>query len=142
MTTIAYKDGIIAYDSRCTAGDLIVDDDIDKSMKQNGVVFFFSGRVDQQQTFIDKYFDRSLDVGEKISLSVVLVDSGAVYEGGFCPQEGFWCAKASNPAAHGTGERHALTAMDMGATAVEAVKMAMKRDTGTGGRVRTYRVSA
>ena len=37
----------------------------------------------------------------------------------------------------GSGSNNAITAMDMGATAAEAVEMAKKRDTGTGGLVRT-----
>ena len=37
MTTIAYKDGVIAYDSRVTRGDLITDDDCDKCIERDGV---------------------------------------------------------------------------------------------------------
>jgi len=39
----------------------------------------------------------------------------------------------------GSGSDHALTAMDMGATAEKAVEMAMQRDICTGGRIRLYR---
>ena len=40
----------------------------------------------------------------------------------------------------GTGQDHALTAMDCGLSAKEAVKMAAKRDTGTNSRVSTYTI--
>ena len=39
----------------------------------------------------------------------------------------------------GSGSDHALTAMDMGATAEKAVEMAAQRDICTGGRIRVYR---
>jgi hypothetical protein len=50
------------------------------------------------------------------------------------------CPAGSGDTAIGTGTDHAITAMDCGLSAREAVKMAMKRDTGTGGRIRTYKV--
>jgi hypothetical protein len=41
----------------------------------------------------------------------------------------------------GRGSDHAMTAMDMGATAAESGEMAQKRDTSTGGVVRTLFVA-
>ena len=38
MTTIAYKDGVIAYDSRLIRDDLIMSDDYDKHLEQDGEV--------------------------------------------------------------------------------------------------------
>jgi hypothetical protein len=46
-----------------------------------------------------------------------------------------------NPCAIGSGTDHALTAMDMGATAEEAIGWAAKRDAGTGGTIRTFRLT-
>ena len=46
----------------------------------------------------------------------------------------------SNPDAIGSGSPFALTAMDMGASAEEAVTMAAKRDSCTGGKIRTLRI--
>jgi len=40
----------------------------------------------------------------------------------------------------GSGQDHALTAMDCGLSAKEAIKMAAKRDVNTGGRVRTFKI--
>lgn len=40
----------------------------------------------------------------------------------------------------GSGKCHAYTAMDMGADAVTAVKMAAKRDKNTGGSVNTFSI--
>lgn len=43
MTTIAYKDGVIAYDSRCTRATIITDDDCKKLDMVEGVHFLCSG---------------------------------------------------------------------------------------------------
>ena len=67
--------------------------------------------------------------------------TGKLYLVGVGPNDHFWKFEMSKErhAAVGSGSDHALTAMDMGATAEEAVKMAMKRDVMTGGRIRLYR---
>lgn len=52
---------------------------------------------------------------------------------------GFWKnrIRLDRADAIGIGSPYALTAMDMGATAAGAIEMAKKRDTCTGGQVRT-----
>ena len=59
-------------------------------------------------------------------------------------EDGFW--KSPIPAgaiyAIGSGADHAITAMDMGASAIGAVEMAAKRDTGTGGIIRKLIIGA
>ncbi|MNJ79145.1 hypothetical protein D3C77_770710 [compost metagenome] len=46
----------------------------------------------------------------------------------------------ANPDAIGSGAPYALAAMDMGASAEDAVRAAMKRDIYTGGKIRTLRI--
>lgn len=46
----------------------------------------------------------------------------------------------ANPDAIGSGAAYALAAMDMGASAEDAVRAAMKRDIYTGGKVRAMKV--
>jgi len=53
MTTIAYKDGVIACDSRITSGSLIVDDNEIKMVKKGDVVFFLAGSTSDYLAFID-----------------------------------------------------------------------------------------
>lgn len=45
MTTIAYKDGVIAYDSQITRGNTITYDDYEKCVERNGVRLICSGAV-------------------------------------------------------------------------------------------------
>jgi 20S proteasome alpha/beta subunit len=52
MTTIVYKDGIIAFDSRVVSGDEILDDDFNKLKIVQGVVFVTCGTVPDDENFI------------------------------------------------------------------------------------------
>jgi len=139
MTTIAYKDGVIACDSRITSGSLIVDDNEIKMVKKGDVVFFLAGSTSDYLAFIDAYISGA-SVDKDSDCAALVIDKGMVYF--VSDEEGklFKCP-AKQPYSIGSGSKHAITAMDMGATASEAVKIAMKRDASTGGKVRTYKVA-
>lgn len=140
MTTIAYKDGVIAYDSRITNGSLISDDNACKKLVSRGVVFFFTGACADEQAFVDHYHGTKTATG--LDVGAMVVDSGRVYIAGFDKDENeLWKQEITDRYyATGSGESFAWTAMDLGCSARQAVEMAKKRDTGTGGRVRTHKV--
>lgn len=142
MTTITYKDGIIAYDSRCVCGGTIVDEDIDKHREVNGVHFFFAGNTADQDLLVSHYLGEKAEIDANTRCDGVVVDAGKLYMVGMSQKNGYFkCPeRLDNFVSLGSGEDYALTAMDMGATAKEAVKWAMKRDTGTGGRIRTFKI--
>ena len=138
MTTIVYKDGIIAYDSRLSANTLITDDDYDKHLKMGHIDFFLSGPPSGYEELIGTYLGSSQC--KKTDCVLFAVERGKVYmasidEGEFLKEE------ATNPSAIGSGRYHAYTAMDMGASAEEAVKMAAKRDLCTGGTIRIFNLN-
>lgn len=138
MTTIAYRDGIIAYDSRATRGKLVADDNFNKCAKVDGLLFFFCGSVSDLQYLIDGY-TKGAEPPKSSDICAFVVDKGEVYRAG--TDEGvFWKEAASPIDATGSGFAHALTAMDCGLSAFEAVKMAAKRDSATGGKIRQYKV--
>lgn len=141
MTTIAYKDGVIAFDSRVSRNGLIVSDDAHKDFKHNGVTFVMSGCLADKNHLISNYNGESTKE-LKDSYSSFVIDKGSIYECCYNPENGFWKddVDRSDVDAIGSGSHHALTAMDLGCSAVEAVKMAIKRDCYSGGRVRTVRV--
>lgn len=141
MTTIAYKDGIIAYDSRVSAGRTIIYDDVDKKRERDGVFFFGTGATGEINELIGAYFGEEI-VGE-CGASALVVHGGDLLIIGYSEGK-LWKSPihVDKPYAIGSGEDHALTAFDMGATAYQAVEMAMKRDTGTGGKIRTLTVDA
>ncbi|WP_122503127.1 proteasome subunit beta [Pseudomonas viridiflava] len=137
MTTIAYKDGVIAYDSRQTRGGAIVSDDCLKCEIVNGVSFFLSGCVCDEQALIAAYFGTPSK--DPVECSGFVVDNGKLMMVGHDDKTGVWRQPLdpANPDAIGSGSAYALAAMDMGASAEEAVRAAMKRDIYTGGTVRT-----
>lgn len=137
MTTIAYKDGVIAYDSRQTRSDRIVSDNSPKCQVVDGVSFFLSGAVCDERALIAAYFGTPSPV--PVECSGYAVDAGKLMLVGHDDKTGIWKQDLdlSNPDAIGSGAQYALAAMDMGATAEEAVAAAAKRDVYTGGTIRT-----
>lgn len=139
MTTLAYCDGVIAYDSRATADTQILSDNCDKRSTRDGVKFFFAGAIADRDKFIDAYFGDECD--DDLSASAFVVDGNALYRVGWSDGKLFKeLCDLNEPVALGSGSDHAITAMDCGRSAKEAVKMAMKRDTNTGGKIRTFKL--
>lgn len=143
MTTIAYSAGIVAYDSRETEACLIVDDNCNKRVQHNGINYFFCGRSADQDLLIDAIENGPReDYPDEVGIQAIIVKDGLVYTAGISPIEGFFwqTERQDNHIAYGSGQHHAITAMDCGKTAKQAVQLAAKRDTNTGGRIRTYKV--
>lgn len=142
MTTIAYKDGVIAYDSRLTNYGTIISDSFNKRITSDGVHFFPSGDYSNIAKMIECYFNRGTPTADTDGIGAFIVDAGQVMRAGINTEGSFWTMDAMDTEAIGTGADHALTAMDMGASAAEAVRMAAKRDSATGGRIRTFKVKS
>lgn len=140
MTTIAYRDGVIAYDSLETKGDYICNPNKDKHHVRDGVHFFLSGPSCDQEEFMVSFLERKIGENENLTTAGYIWDGEELWEGAFCSEDGFWLGKVDMKVygAKGGGYPFAMGAMDMGATALEAVKIAAKRHTATGGRVRTF----
>lgn len=139
MTTIAYKDGVIAYDSLSTSGGLITNDDFDKKYKRSNVFFFLSGSICEFDNLMDCYF--GAEPTKTNDSAAFVYDSGNLYLISVCINDGFWKQKL-NPERHysiGSGSNFALAAMDLGYTAVDAIKQAIKRDCYSGGKIKTFK---
>ena len=132
----------MAYDSLGSAVGTITDWNVNKRHVVKGVVFFMAGALSDIPRLIAAWFGE--DVGKKVECSALVIDADKrLWECAVCDEGGFWKQQIypGNPRAIGSGWQFALTAMDMGADARTAVKMAMKRDMGTGGRIRVHRVA-
>lgn len=142
MTTIAYKDGVIAYDSRQTRSGAIVSDDCSKCEIVNGISFFLAGAVCDEKALIAAYFGTPSSA--PVECSGYVVDGGKLLMVGHDDKTGIWKQELdpTNPDAIGSGSAYALAAMDMGASAEDAVLAAMKRDIYTGGKVRVIKIGA
>ena len=132
----------MAYDGLATIGSLITDEDYDKKISIGNTHFFLAGITGDFPDFIKAYLteeepDRQLEVhcfvwnGELLKCAGMEDGDRGIFS---------YTIPLTRPFAIGSGQHFALTAMDMGATAKEAVKMAAKRDVGTGGRIRTFRL--
>lgn len=138
MTTIAYKDGIIAYDSRATAGDVILDDEYEKSMDYEGAKFFLAGAISDFEKFVE-CFVHDRKPSKDMDVSAFVVFDNTLWKAAV-DNVGLWKHRLdlNKTYAIGNGEQFALAAMDLGRSAKDAVQAAIKRDTKTGGTVRTF----
>lgn len=140
MTTLVYRDGVLAADSRITVGDTYLDGWRKVRRISDGSLVGFTGSLPSGQAFIDwatNGFDGPPPKGE---YSGVLISStGKIVE--FEDGSPIAFPKRSLFQAWGSGRQAALGALHMGATAVEAVKIANKINNTTGGRVHSLKLS-
>lgn len=150
MTTIAVKDGIMVGDGRCSLGSTVIKDDMVKVFWINNHLMGGAGRARSISTFaqwLQKHTDYTIinqEVGDLVDLippvlqddeeftALVLTPDKQVlmYDGNVALNLG-----QDVPASIGSGSVFALAAMDAGASAEEAVKIAMKRDVYSGGEI-------
>lgn len=150
MTTIAVKDGIMVGDGRCSLGSTIIKDDMVKVFWINNHLMGGAGRARSISTFaqwLQKHTDYTIvnqEVGDLVDLippvlqddeeftALVLTPDKQVlmYDGNVALNLG-----QDVPASIGSGSVFALAAMDAGASAEDAVKIAMKRDVYSGGEI-------
>lgn len=139
MTTIVYnhKDKEIAVDSRLTRRDTIITDNANKIIKNDNGVFILSGYYADCELFASSFPN---EPPREVKCYGFVVSDNEVYWLSF--EDGnTMLTKCNYNESVGSGQDHALTALDLGLSAKDAVKMAMKRDVNTGGKVRIYKVN-
>lgn len=137
MTTIAYRDGIIATDGQVTAGDVIVFLDEIKREEKDCVAFFLCGSEDEREELMDAWPEGK--VSKDCNAGGFAINQGVLL--GCCANNGrvsTWSHPRSANWAFGSGEQFAIGAMDAGLTAADAIAVASNRDVATGGTIRTY----
>lgn len=140
MTTIAYRDGVLAADSLVTLGSTKVHGSYQKIRRIGDHIIGTAGSVASCQAFID--WIRMGD-GETLppkgEYNALIIDPrGRVREienGSVLP-----VPRGAKFFAIGSGSPYALAAMYAGANAAEAVKIAAKIDTSTGLPVKTLKL--
>ena len=141
MTTIVYRDGVLAADGRLTNDDnLILTDECQKIRRlSDGALFVLAGDDTFEEQIVDWLegdFDGALPQAEKDKEFIaILVDAdGAlnVYEGS---GDRFVQWPDDRFAAFGSGAEVAYGALEMGADAYMAVEIACLRNTTTGGDI-------
>lgn len=142
MTTIAYRDGWIVGEGRETVGERVDRDNCKKLYRlPNGSIFGGAGATHKcialRQELIKRIRSKpfvlpSLDFK---GITALFVDGLKC----FFYEKGMW-DEIKIPYAIGSGAGFALAAMDAGASAEEAVRIACKRDIYSGGRIQKYKV--
>lgn len=144
MTTIAYKNGIVAYDSRVSADNLIQDDDYEKHIVRDGIHFFVCGATEDWQKFVESYC-ASTNPERNLDVSALIFHGGDLFKSSIeKTQDGFRIWKSpirlESHISIGSGRDFAIAFMDAGMSAYDAVVATTKRDMWTGGTIRSYRL--
>lgn len=140
MTTIAYRDGVLAGDSRVSCGDMVVDNKAVKVHRIRGNrLLGWAGKVeDAERLKLALRKKETPPANLDVDAIMVHMVNGApmiqLFEGNL------WVTQKGQPYyAIGSGAPYALGAMDAGATAQEAASIGSKRDVASGGKIRSVR---
>lgn len=138
MTTLVFRDGVMAADSRITVGETVISDNAVKVHKlSDGSLLGWAGRAEHGAILLDALqSDEDQQIDGPLDLLALWVVKGKVFlfEGSAFVQQ------RDKYYAVGSGTPYALGAMDAGADAITACKIGTKRDIGSGGRVRSISV--
>lgn len=137
MTTIAYDGYSICYDGRETFNGMICADDKEKLYRCKHGKMFMAGSTCAIERFINEFEDgKDTNVSEEVL--GFLIETKFVYLVGVS-QGKFWkCKQSGQKIAIGSGAPYAISAMDHGKSAYDAVYYAMTRDIYSGGDVTHY----
>lgn len=139
MTTIAIDNNTISADGQETDNEMITSLGCKKLLKtKNGVIYGYSGNTVHGNYLIDVVINGCDVIISDTEANLVTIEGEKV----MChviqgSQLHSW--DVSIPFAMGSGEKFAIAAMDSGKTSREAVKLAMKRDLYTGGKITTLK---
>lgn len=138
MTTIAYRDGVLAGDTQITCGATI-DGWTQKVFRKGPILYATTGCSGLGDAF-RAWVEGGL-VGDAPAMKREGDDaeaSGYIFPGGdrvVWRYNSVWASHRAPFFAYGSGAEIALGAMLAGASAEEAVKLAAERDTNTGGEI-------
>jgi hypothetical protein len=151
MTTIAFRYPFVACDSRVRTRDSVTDDQFSKHVVREDpetkelIHFWVAGMKFHTEILIDAFIknDHSSwnnDHFKTLQASAIVWDGEQMYSCSFSNTVGFWKEKEriDNIIALGSGEDYAVGAMEMGASALQAVQCAARRCVSTGGYIRVY----
>lgn len=142
MTTIAYRDGVIAADTRMCVGDSIVGDVVKIARNSNGDLAGAAGDASYSFAFLNWFTGMESGACPEAKQTDNSIDRGVIFRknGTIIVYEPHGHFRASAPYfAVGSGRPEALGAMHAGASAEGAVRAAIAHDAYTGGNVTVLR---
>lgn len=149
MTTVAVRGNVMASDAQITMGDMIINTTTQKIFPVGGCLVGISGGLCSAMEFIE-WFGAKMeaqlaqedypyvtvmppeDLLDPAFHCIVLYPDGSIFEFFSCKdviehKEGYYAV--------GSGMPYALSVMDNGGSAEEAIRVAIKRDVSSGGEV-------
>jgi 20S proteasome alpha/beta subunit len=141
MTTIAYKDGILAGDTRLSGEKGMIWHDKERKVFRlpDGSLFGASGDQEGGEILLAALRKGKLltKLPDKAEIAAIRVTADGVL---FVFEGAAWMKWPEPFAAIGSGKRCALTALRLGFTAVVAVKQGIAGDCYSGGKVQTVKL--
>lgn len=149
MTTIAFKDGVMAADSRTVEAGIGITNSqkiFRVRVKRSEHLVSGCGWHPALLMFVEWYKTRDRDLAARINTQCVgeKAFEAFVWTGKklySCDESLMLDEVTEAYYALGSGAPHAITAMDCGKSAADAVRLAAKRDMHTGGRVVAVRLT-
>lgn len=135
MTTVAVKDGVMACDSLVTGGFPC---SADKIFKRADLLIGFAGDWLAASHMVDCYLKNREPIRADDDVDILILRKSGIYLLDAYFRE---VRVREKWYSIGSGSQAAMTAMNMGASAVEAVRQAIKVDNDSGGRVRSLKLS-
>jgi 20S proteasome alpha/beta subunit len=138
MTTVVYRDGVLAGDTRVTDPDIVPGSHRKVFQSRHGWLYGASGKVASFVKFYkwaESHSTRLLkkDPPDGDYSGILVSPKGVAY---FVEDGSVWRVPDDTDfIAIGSGRTGALGALYMGATALQAVEMALKVDTNSGGPI-------
>lgn len=139
MTTLVYDhyQKVVAYDSRHIKDEcIIISDELDKLRVINDHKFLGCGKTGDINLLIKAYLNQAIPETDTLKAVIWSIEKNLVRRIGFCDGS-LWVNTLEYSATDGSGSDFALSALDHGCTAEQAVEYAIKRDPFSGGKVRT-----
>lgn len=144
MSIIVLKNGYVVADGQYTDNDLITNDDYVKTrVFGDNKRLFFVGAPCNLELLINHYLSGEPvpEISKTANISAIVFDGLKIYHCWIESTKGEVVRESlplDKPFAIGCGAPHAFTALDMGASALAAVKMTVKRDIYCGGTIRQW----
>lgn len=135
MTTVVYRDGVLAGDSRIVSDGMVHSDNVRKVHRlRSGQLFGWAGSVEDAHR-LRLAIAQSKAIGNLDVIAILVEADGTVgiFEGNA------WRTEKEPYFAIGSGAPYATGAMDAGANAVTAAAIGAKRDTQSGGKIKSVR---
>lgn len=134
MTTIAFRDGVLAADTATLNGYTLLTNAVDKIVRHHGCLCGGAGRAvylgEFQRWFLAGEFGSRPEADED-DAAIIVRPSGLIHRF----EKGGWIELHPKYYSLGSGRDHAYGAFYMGATAEQAVCAAIAHEPGTGGNV-------